>query len=102
MSFIKEKLDELDVSWKIAFRKSLLVFGCFFGVSIICSILLIGLFIILNILDLFIPQEMASLFFNDVAFRFIVVYVPIFGFLTGLFKALIDILTLTREEIPPS
>ncbi|MFX1507277.1 MAG: hypothetical protein ACFFDC_14440 [Promethearchaeota archaeon] len=102
MSFIKEKLDELDASWKIAFKKSLLVFGCYLGVLIICNILLMGLFIVLYILNPFIPQEMTSMFFNDVMFRFILIYVPLLGLFTGLFKALLDILTLTREEVPSS
>jgi hypothetical protein len=98
MSFIKGKLDKLDVSWKIAVRKSLLVFGCYLGVLISCYILLIGLFT----LSLFIPQEMRLLLFNDVVFRFILIFVPILGLFTGFFKALIDILTWTREELPQS
>lgn len=44
------------------------------------------------------PQEVSSTFFNDTTIRFFALIVPFFGCLIGLFKALIDILSLKEED----
>ncbi len=94
MSTILKKIDNLDVTWKIAFRKAFLVGGCLLGSELVCVIILFVLIIILVPLGLFVPQEMIA---NETTVRYLVLIFTFFGFLVGLFKALIDILITTTD-----
>ncbi|MFX0013174.1 MAG: hypothetical protein ACFFB2_05040 [Promethearchaeota archaeon] len=97
MFSIRKKLDELDVTWKIAFRKTLLVFGCFIGWLCVYIIVMFGLTLPLSLL----PQEVL---FTQIVYYFVSFgsyFLLFFGFFVGLFKALIDISILTKTELLP-
>lgn len=99
MYSIRKKIDNLDITWKIAFRKTFLVSGCILGFELVCVIILFVLSIILIPLGLFFPQGMIA---NETTVRYVVLIFTFFGFLVGLFKALIDILIFTKTDLQPS
>lgn len=99
MSAIKKKIEKLDVTWKIAFRKTLLVGGCILGFDLVCIIILFVLSITLIPLGFLFPLGMIV---NETTIRYSVLIFTFFGLFVGLFKALIDISFLTETNLHPS
>ncbi|MFX0013179.1 MAG: hypothetical protein ACFFB2_05065 [Promethearchaeota archaeon] len=99
MLLIKKKLNELDITWKIAFRKTILVLVFYIGATIVSIIIFIGLIIIATALNPIFP--LGNLF-NETTLRLIINSIALFASLIGFFKALIDILILTKADFPPS
>ncbi len=90
MSLFRKKFDQLDVTWRIAIRKAFLVLGCTFGSYLIGIIIFIGLGIIL------ISWGTSTEFF--LLFSVIPVVFLLFGFLVGLFKALLDLSRVVTQD----